>query len=68
MQWRKTIELALLAMAVAGPAVAAERATLADAAERRDRAAVRTQLTRGVDVNATQIDECDRAPLGGPLR
>jgi len=56
MQWRKTIGLALLATAVAGTAAAAERATLADAAERRDRAAIRTQLTRGVDVNATQID------------
>jgi ankyrin repeat protein len=43
-------------MAVAGTAAAAERATLADAAEQRDRAAVRAQLTRGVDVNATQID------------
>lgn len=56
MQWRKTTGLALLTIAVAGAAVAAERATLADAAERRDRAAVRAELTRGVDVNATQID------------
>jgi uncharacterized protein len=56
MQWRKTTGLALIAFAVAGTAVAAERATLADAAERRDRAAIRAQLTRGVDVNETQTD------------
>ena len=56
MLWRKTTGLALLMVAVAGTALAAERATLADAAERRDRAAVRTLLTGGVDVNATQID------------
>ena len=43
-------------MAIAGTALAAERATLADAAERRDRAAIRAELTRGVDVNATQVD------------
>jgi ankyrin repeat protein len=41
---------------VAGAALAAERATLADAAERRDRAAVRTLLAGGVDVNAVQSD------------
>ena len=56
MHWRKTTGLALLMVAVAGIALAAERATLADAAERRDRAAVRTMLTGGVDVNATQVD------------
>jgi len=42
--------------AVAAAALAAERATLADAAERRDRAMVRTLLKSGADVNATQID------------
>ena len=56
MLWRRTTGLALLMMAVAGTALAAERATLADAAERRDRAAVRTLLTGGVDVNAAQVD------------
>jgi len=56
MQWRKATGFALLMIGVAGIAVAAERATLADAAEQRDRAAVRAQLTRGVDVNAAQID------------
>jgi ankyrin repeat protein len=43
-------------LAVAGTALAAERATLADAAERRDQAGVRTLLKGGVDVNATQPD------------
>ena len=52
MRWKNTTGLALLAMAVTGTALAAERATLADAAERRDRAAIRAELTRGVDVNA----------------
>jgi ankyrin repeat protein len=56
MHWRRTTGLALLMVAVAGTAMAAERATLPDAAERRDRAAVRTLLTGGVDVNATQSD------------
>ena len=56
MHWRRTTGLALLVLAVAGTALAAERATVADAAERRDRAAVRTLLKRGVDVNATQVD------------
>ena len=52
----KTTGLALLVVAVAGTALAAERATLADAAEQRDQARVRTLLKRGVDVNATQVD------------
>lgn len=56
MRRAKTTGLALLLMSVAGTALAAERATLADAAERRDRAAIRAELTRGVDVNATQVD------------
>lgn len=56
MNWRTTTGLALLMVAVTGTASAAERATLADAAERRDRAAIRAELARGVDVNATQVD------------
>ena len=56
MHWRRTTGLVILVVAVAGPALAAGRATLADAAERQDRAAVRTLLTGGVDVNATQSD------------
>ena len=56
MLWAKTTGLALLLTAVAGAAAGAERATLADAAERRDRAAVRAEITRGVDVNGSQVD------------
>ena len=56
MLWTKTTALALLMMAIAATAVAAERATLADAAERRDRAALRAEIARGVDVNAAQVD------------
>jgi uncharacterized protein len=56
MFWPKTTGLALVMVALAGTAPAAERATLADAAERRDRAAVRAELTRGVDVNSAQVD------------
>jgi ankyrin repeat protein len=56
MHWRRTTGLALVVIAMAGIAAAAERATLADAAERRDRAAVRTLLTSGADVNTTQVD------------
>ena len=56
MLWIKTTGLALAMVAVAATAVAAERATLADAAERRDRAALRAEIARGVDVNAAQVD------------
>ena len=56
MLWRKTTGLALVMLAVGGTALAAERATLADAAERRDRAAIRSEITRGVDVNGSQVD------------
>jgi ankyrin repeat protein len=56
MNWRQTTGLALLMLGAAGSVLAAERATLADAAERRDRAAIRAELGRGVDVNATQVD------------
>jgi ankyrin repeat protein len=56
MDLRKIAGLVLLLVAIAGAARAAERATLADAAERRDRAGVRTLLTGGADVNATQVD------------
>jgi len=42
--------------AVAGAALAAERATLADAVERREPTMVRTLLKGGADVNAPQID------------
>jgi ankyrin repeat protein len=56
MHWRRTTGLALLVAAVAGTALAAERATVADAAERRERAVVTTLLKGGADVNAAQID------------
>ncbi len=56
MYWQKITGLMLLGLALAGPAVAAERTALADAAERRDQAAVRALLQTGVDVNAAQAD------------
>jgi ankyrin repeat protein len=56
MRWQKTTLIVLLGLTLVVPAVAAERATLADAAERGDRASVRSLLQTGVDVNATQVD------------
>jgi hypothetical protein len=56
MHWRKTTGIALLVFAAAGTSLAAERATVADAVERRDTAGMRTLLNSGADVNATQID------------
>ena len=56
MHWRRMSGLGLLALSLAGAAVAAERATLADAAERRDTALVRTLVAAKADVNAAQID------------
>ena len=56
MHWRKISGLVLLAVGLAAPAVAAERAALADAAEQRDKASVRKLLGTGVDVNAAQVD------------
>src|SRR5262245_27385944 len=48
------IVLGVLGLSAA--AVGAERATLADAAEQRDKARVRALLESGVDVNAAQVD------------
>jgi ankyrin repeat protein len=59
MQWRRTSGIALLALSLAGAVSAAERALgapLADAAERRDTALVRTLIAAKADVNAAQID------------
>src|SRR5262245_1677242 len=56
MHWQKVTGLMLLGLGLAAPAVAAERAALADAAERRDKAAVRSLLQTGNDVNAAQVD------------
>src|SRR6266545_5644865 len=60
MHWRKISGLMPLLglgiIVICGPAVAAERAALADAAEQRDKASVRTLLQTGADVNAAQVD------------
>jgi uncharacterized protein len=56
MHCRRIGELLLLVLGLSGAALGAERATLADAAEHRDKARVRTLLQTGVDVNAAQID------------
>src|SRR5262245_44391138 len=56
MHWQKTTGLIIVGLGLAGSAVAAERAALADAAERRDHAGVRALLQKGVDVNAAQVD------------
>src|SRR2546426_11805392 len=60
MHWRKMSGLVLLLglgiSVICAPAVAAERAALADAAEHRDKTAVRTLLEAGADVNAAQVD------------
>src|SRR5262245_33449326 len=63
MHWRKVNGLTVIMLwglcilVICAPAVAAERSALADAAEKRDKAGVRTRLQqRGVDVNAAQVD------------
>jgi ankyrin repeat protein len=56
MHWRKTIGLVLLGLGLASIAGAAARATIADAAEQRDKTGVRTLLRTGIDVNAAQVD------------
>ena len=56
MDLRRITGLALLAVGLSGAASAAERATLADAVEQRDKTVVRTLLKSGADVNATQPD------------
>lgn len=56
MDWRTTSGLALLTLALAAAAPAAEPAKVADAAERRDAALVRTLLDAKADVNAAQVD------------
>jgi ankyrin repeat protein len=56
MTWRRIAGFALLMAGVAGMSVAAENPTLADAAEQRNAALVRTLLAARADVNATQVD------------
>src|SRR5215510_4146038 len=53
---QKITGLILIVLGLAVPAIAAERAALADAAERRDQAGVRALLQTGADVNAPQVD------------
>ena len=56
MQRRKITRLVLLGAGLAAMAVAASRASLADAAEQRDWISVRQLLGTGIDVNAGQAD------------
>jgi len=56
MHWRRIAGLALLVIGVAGASVAADNPTLADAAEQRNAALVRTLLAARADVNTTQVD------------
>jgi uncharacterized protein len=56
MDWRRIAGLSLLTFGLAGTAVAAEKAALADAAEQRNSALVRKLLDARADVNATQVD------------
>ena len=56
MDWRRIAGLSLLTFGLAGAAVAAEKAALADAAEQRNAALFRKLLDAGADVNATQVD------------
>jgi len=56
MNYRRIARLFLLMFALAGTARAAGNATLADAAEHRDRALLGKLLAAGVDVNAAQVD------------
>ncbi len=53
MHWRKIGGLVFLGLAFTASAVAA---SVADAAEQRDEASLRTLLQSGVDVNAAQVD------------
>jgi uncharacterized protein len=48
--------LSLLMLGLAGASVAAEKPTLADAAQERNRALIRTLLDAGADVNTAQVD------------
>jgi ankyrin repeat protein len=56
MDWRRIAGLSLLIVGFAGASVAADKAPLADAAEGRNKALVRTLLDSGADVNAAQVD------------
>ena len=56
MHWRKITGLLLLGLGLAASAFGAARATLADAAEQRDKTSVSALLKTGADVNAAQVD------------
>jgi ankyrin repeat protein len=56
MHWRRINALILLGLGLAASALAAARATLADAAEQRDKTSVSKLLKTGADVNAAQVD------------
>src|SRR6267142_424566 len=56
MDWRRIAGLSLLMFGMAAASVAAEKPTLADAAEQRNRALIRTLLDARADVNAAQTD------------
>jgi ankyrin repeat protein len=56
MMWRRIAGLTLLVIGMAGPSMAADNPTLADAAEQRNAALVRTLLAKRADVNAAQVD------------
>jgi ankyrin repeat protein len=53
MHWRKSAEIVLLSLGLAGSAVAG---SLADTAEQRDKAGISALLQGGADVNAAQAD------------
>ena len=56
MDYGRIARLSLLMFALAGTALAADKAPLADAAEHRNGALVRELLAKGADVNAAQVD------------
>jgi uncharacterized protein len=56
MMWRRIAGLTLVVIGMAGASMAADNPTLADAAEQRNAALVRTLLAKRADVNAAQVD------------
>ena len=56
MDYGRIARLSLLMFALSGTAQAADTATLADAAEQRNRALIGELLATGADVNAAQVD------------